>query len=96
MQMIRMLTILSRIGFSTLINWTGQFQFCSVALPHGAVGWSTVCDCGFPLSNSLVYFKQTILVVKYVLFCLGVNSYTILIKIDNILNTFLLQQTPGF
>ena len=19
---------------------------CSVALPHGALGWSTVCDCG--------------------------------------------------
>ena len=19
---------------------------CSVALPHGAVGWSVVCDCG--------------------------------------------------
>ena len=19
---------------------------CSVALPHGAVGWSAVCDCG--------------------------------------------------
>ena len=19
---------------------------CSVSLPHGAVGWSTVCDCG--------------------------------------------------
>ena len=21
---------------------------CSVALPHGAVGWSAVCDCGIP------------------------------------------------
>ena len=20
---------------------------CSVALPHGAVGWPAVCDCGF-------------------------------------------------
>ena len=20
--------------------------YCSVALPHGAVGWSAVCDCG--------------------------------------------------
>ena len=19
---------------------------CSVALPHGAVGWSVICDCG--------------------------------------------------
>ena len=22
------------------------FYKCSVALPHGAVGWSAVCDCG--------------------------------------------------
>ena len=22
------------------------FYKCSVALPHGAVGWSVVCDCG--------------------------------------------------
>ena len=20
--------------------------YCSVALPHGAVGWSALCDCG--------------------------------------------------
>ena len=37
MQMIRMLTNLSRIGFPTLINWTSHFHFCSVAHPHGAV-----------------------------------------------------------
>ena len=22
------------------------YNKCSVALPHGAVGWSAVCDCG--------------------------------------------------
>ena len=23
-----------------------SYYKCSVTLPHGAVGWSTVCDCG--------------------------------------------------
>ena len=23
-----------------------SYYTCSVALPHGAVGWSAVCDCG--------------------------------------------------
>ena len=26
---------------------------CSVALPHGAVGWSAVCDCVIYWSNSI-------------------------------------------
>ena len=26
---------------------------CSVDLPHGAVGWSAVCDCGISCSYSL-------------------------------------------
>ena len=29
---------------------------CSVALPHGAVGLSTLCDCGISCSCLLVYF----------------------------------------
>ena len=28
---------------------------CSVSLPHGAVGWSPVCDCGISWSYSLFY-----------------------------------------
>ena len=28
---------------------------CLVALPHDAVGWSAVCDCGISLSYSLFY-----------------------------------------
>ena len=28
---------------------------CSVALPHGAVGWSAVCDCGISWSYSLTF-----------------------------------------
>ena len=27
-----------------------------MAFPHGAVGWSAVCDCGFSLSNSLTFW----------------------------------------
>ena len=29
----------------------------SVALPHGAVGWSAVCDCGISWSYSLTFWK---------------------------------------
>ena len=26
-----------------------------MALPYGALGWSSVCDCGISLSYSLIY-----------------------------------------
>ena len=29
---------------------------CYVALPGGAMGWSTVCDCGISRSYSLPFF----------------------------------------
>ena len=29
---------------------------CSVTLPHGAVGWSVVCDCGNPDLTHLLFF----------------------------------------
>ena len=29
------------------------YSICSVTLPHGAVGWSALCDCGISLSYSL-------------------------------------------
>ena len=31
---------------------------CSVAFPHGAMGWSAVCDCGVSLSYSLFYISN--------------------------------------
>ena len=31
---------------------------CSVALPHDAVGWSALCDCGISLSYSLTFLVQ--------------------------------------
>ena len=39
-----------RVGYFTLSSW------CLVALPHGAVGWSAVCDCGIFCSYSLTFF----------------------------------------
>ena len=29
---------------------------CSLALPHGTMGWSAVCDCGTSWSNLLGFF----------------------------------------
>ena len=34
--------------FSFIIFQMSCYCKCFVALPHGAVGWSAVCDCGFP------------------------------------------------
>ena len=31
--------------------------YCSVALPHGAVGWSAVCDCGIFWSYAFFYYS---------------------------------------
>ena len=30
--------------------------YCSVALPHGDVGWSALCDCGISYSYSLAFY----------------------------------------
>ena len=32
--------------------------YCSVALPRGAVGWSSVCDCCISWSYSFIYFFE--------------------------------------
>ena len=32
-------------------------RHCSVALPHGAMGWSTVCYCSISWSYSLAFFS---------------------------------------
>ena len=31
------------------------YSKCSVALPHGALGWSAVCDCGISWLYSLTF-----------------------------------------
>ena len=35
---------------------------CSIALPHGTVGWSVVCDCGISLSYSLTFCFLTMFI----------------------------------
>ena len=32
--------------FAFIVLWMSWYVKCSVAFPHGAVGWSAVCDCG--------------------------------------------------
>ena len=32
--------------FALIVFWMSCYCKCSVPLPHGAVGWSAVCDCG--------------------------------------------------
>ena len=49
--------------FSLAVFPMSCYSKCSVALPHGAVGWSAVCDCGISWSYSLtllprIYFLQ--------------------------------------
>ena len=34
-----------------------------VALPHGAVGWSAVCDCGISRSYSLFFLNKSHIVM---------------------------------
>ena len=36
---------------------------CSVALSHGAMGWSAICDCGISWSNSVAFL--TLMITTY-------------------------------
>ena len=38
---------------------------CSVTLPHGAVGWSAVCDCGVYWSYSLTFSGYTCFICSF-------------------------------
>ena len=53
---------------------------CSVVLPHGAVGWSAVCDCGISGSYSLIfrqsYANRSALYIKIIKF----NTMAVLIQ----------------
>ena len=46
-----------------------MFRDCSVALPHGAMGLSAVCECGISRSYSL-----TIFTVKNSAHSVGISS----------------------
>ena len=49
---------------------------CSVALPHGAVGRSAVCDCGFSICGSLVILTFSIRLLSIVGKLLNGSLYT--------------------
>ena len=38
-------------------GWMSCHCKCPVALPHGVVGWSAVCDCDISLTHRLVYYS---------------------------------------
>ena len=37
-------------NFDFIVFWMSCYCKCVVALPHGAVGWYVVCDCGISWS----------------------------------------------
>ena len=41
--------------FAIIVLQMYCYYKCSVALPHGAVGWSAVCNCGISWSYSLTF-----------------------------------------
>ena len=41
--------------FALVLFRMSCYYKCSMALPHGAVGWSAVCDCGISRSYSLTF-----------------------------------------
>ena len=43
------------VAFAIIVLQMHCYYKCSVALPHGAVGWSAVCDCGISRSYSLSF-----------------------------------------
>ena len=46
-----------RAGYFTLFVFLLSCDCnCSIALPHGGVGWSVVCDCCIARSYSLAFF----------------------------------------
>ena len=45
--------------FAFIILRMSCYCKCSVTLPHGAVGWSLVCDCGIPDHTHLLFGKES-------------------------------------
>ena len=41
--------------FAIIVLQMSCYYTCFVALPHGAVAWSAVCDCDISLSFSLSF-----------------------------------------
>ena len=45
--------------FALLVFLVSCDCYCSVAIPHGAVGWSAVCDCGIFYHTHLLFFNDS-------------------------------------
>ena len=44
--------------FAIIVLQMNCYCKCFVTLPHGAVGWSAVCDCGISRTNSHTCFYK--------------------------------------
>ena len=52
-----------RAGYFAFIVFFDAFHYgCPVALPHGAMGWSAVCDVVFP---DHTHFDHTLIFIRY-------------------------------
>ena len=47
--------------FAIIVLQVYCYYKCSLALPHGAVGWSAVCDCVFPDHTHFVFKEYHLL-----------------------------------
>ena len=45
--------------FAFIVSRLSCYCKCHVALPHGAVGWSAVCDCSIPDHTHLLFGQST-------------------------------------
>ena len=43
------------VSFTLIVFLITCDCYCSIAFPHGAVGWSAVHDCGISWSDSLIF-----------------------------------------
>ena len=43
-----------------------------MALPHGAVGWAAMCDCGIPDQTHLLFAPMQLF--AHIYFCVSKNS----------------------
>ena len=49
--------------FAVIVLQMYCYYKCSVALPHGAMGWSAVYECGISLSYSLTFWLKVCIII---------------------------------
>ena len=55
--------------FAFIVLQTSCYCKCSMALPHGALGWSAVCDFGISLSYSLIFCFGCFTLIVFLISC---------------------------